>query len=905
MSTDDASAPATPAATATAGKATPLAPHYDPHAAALRYYPEWEASGVFRADPHAPGEPYCIVIPPPNVTGNLHMGHALNNTLQDVLIRYKRMDGYNVLWLPGTDHAGIATQWVVERQLRAQGIERREMGREKFLECVWQWKDQSGGNIVRQLRRLGVSCDWSRERFTMDEGLSKAVRENFVRLYEEGLIYRATRLINWDPVGLTALSDLEVETEEGVQGEIWSFAYTLTELAGAAEGETAQEIVVATTRPETMLGDTAIAVHPDDTRYAHLIGRTVRHPFVDREIPIIGDAILVDPAFGSGAVKVTPAHDFNDHEVGIRHNLPMISIFTPDGKVNANGGAYAGLDRFEARARVKADLEALGLFRGRQDHVMTLPKSQRSGAVVEPMISTQWFMRMKPLATPAVGAVEHGFTTFWPDQWKNTYFAWLKDVKEWCISRQLWWGHRIPAWHCGSCQHVTVGRTDPTECAKCGSTDLGQDEDVLDTWFSSALWPFSTLGWPEKTADLAKYYPTAVLLTGFDIIFFWVARMMFMGLHHMGQVPFKDVYIHGLVRDEHGDKMSKTKGNVVDPVQTIDRVGVDAFRMTLTALAGLGRDILWSEKQVEAWSKFQNKIWNAYRFLHMHVAEKPAPAVPGPYDRWILARLGTCVRNVRAALDGYRFDLATAEIYQFTWYELCDWYLEFSKPALYGPDDGAQGEAKRAARHTLWTVFHALSRLIHPIAPFFGEELWRNLPGHEAPDSGAGTVMLAAYPRGDDFPEDPVALAEIARVQDAIIAVRRIRSEKNLSPKIGLTAFNGGALTAAFASQAAALRDLANVVVATGERPAQAAVVVVAGEELWIDLAGVLDTSKERERLTREIERLDKSIQFLEARLGNEAFVAKAPPHLLDKSRAELAGEIDKRASLRGALAAV
>ena len=870
---------------------------YDAHAAAALYYPQWESSGAFQADPNAKGEPYCIVIPPPNVTGNLHMGHALNNTLQDVLIRYKRMDGYNVLWLPGTDHAGIATQWVVERQLRAKGIERRDMGREKFLECVWEWKEQSGGNIVRQLRRLGVSCDWSRERFTMDEGLSKAVRENFVRLYEEGLIYRATRLINWDPIGLTAISDLEVETEENVQGEIWSFAYVLSE----PHGDTT-EIVVATTRPETMLGDTAIAVHPDDPRYKHLIGKTVKHPFVDRLIPIIGDAILVDPAFGSGAVKVTPAHDFNDHEVGVRHNLPMISIFTPDAKVNGEGGAYVGLDRFAARKKIKQDLTDLGLFRGRQDHTMTLPKSQRSGAVVEPMISTQWFMKMKPLATPAVGAVEHGFTTFWPDAWKNTYFSWLRDVKDWCISRQLWWGHRIPAWHCADCGHVNVGRTDPTECSACGGTRLNQDDDVLDTWFSSALWPFSTLGWPERTPDLARYYPTAVLLTGFDIIFFWVARMMFMGLHHMGQVPFKDVYIHGLVRDENGDKMSKTKGNVVDPVETIDRVGVDAFRMTLTALAGLGRDLLWSEKQVDSWSRFQNKIWNAYKFLHMHVSEQPAvPAALGPYDRWILARLGSCVRNVRAALDGYRFDMVASEIYAFTWYELCDWYLEFSKPALYGED----GPVKDAAKHTLWTVFHALSRLIHPIMPFFSEELWRNLPGHDQPGSTSGTVMTAAYPKDGDFAEEPEVLTAIATLQEAIVAVRRIRSEKNLSPKVGLVAANAGTLTGLFAGQASALRDLANVTVVTGPRPEQAAVVVVAGHELWINLDGVLDTGKERERLTKEIEKLNKSISFLEGRLSNEAFVSKAPPHLLEKSRGELQGEKDKRLSLEAALKAL
>jgi valyl-tRNA synthetase len=867
---------------------TTLPAHYDPHAAFARYAPEWEASAVFRADPDAPGAPYCIVIPPPNVTGSLHMGHALNNAIQDVLARWKRMDGFNVLWLPGTDHAGIATQWVVERTLRAQGIERRDLGRDAFLEHVWRWKAESGGTIVRQLKRLGVSCDWSRERFTMDEGLSRAVRENFVRLHEEGLIYRDTRLVNWDPVGLTALSDLEVETEENVQGELWSFAYPLSDGSG--------EIVVATTRPETMLGDTAVAVHPDDPRYMHLIGKTVRHPLLDRAIPIVGDAILVDPAFGTGAVKVTPAHDFNDHEVGKRHNLPMLVIFTADAKVNAEGGPYAGLDRFVARRKIKEDIAALGLDRGTKPHLMTLPKSQRSGAVVEPMVSTQWFMRMKPLATPAVGAVEHGFTTFHPTQWENTYYAWLRDVKDWCISRQLWWGHRIPAWHCAACGGVTVSREDATACGRCGSAEVSQDEDVLDTWFSSALWPFSTLGWPERTPDLARYYPTAVLVTGFDIIFFWVARMMFMGLHHMGHVPFKDVYIHGLVRDENGDKMSKTKGNVVDPLQAIEAHGADAFRMTLIGLAGLGRDLLWSDKRVETWVRFQNKAWQAYRFLHMHVKEAPAtPAALGPMDRWILARAGTCVERVRAALDAYRFNDAAAEIYAFTWYELCDWYLEFSKSSLYGED----GPAKDAARWTLWTVFHALARMLSPFMPFFAEELWRNLPGT------TGTCVTQAWPKASDFPRDDAALAEVALLQDAIVTVRRIRSEKEIAPRVPLAATCDEALRVALAPHAAALRDLAGVTLGGGAKPASAATAVVGGHELHVVLEGVLDVAKERERLDRELERVRKSVSFLEGRLGNEGFVARAPAALLEKSRAELAADRETLAKLETARAAL
>ena len=862
-----------------------LSQHYDPHAAALRYYPEWESGGYFIADPNAPGEPFCIVIPPPNVTGSLHMGHALNNTLQDVLTRYKRMDGFNTLWLPGTDHAGIATQWIVEKQLRAKGIERRELGREKFLECIWEWKAHSGGTIVRQLRRLGVSCDWSRERFTMDEGLSRAVRESFVRMYEEGLIYRATRLINWDPVGLTAISDLEVETEEDVVGELWSFAYPLADGSG--------EIVVATTRPETMLGDTAVAVHPEDERYRHLIGHNVRHPLLGREFPIVGDAILVDPAFGSGAVKVTPAHDFNDHEVGRRHDLPMITIFTPDAKVNENGGPYAGLDRFDARKQVKSDIAALGLDRGAKPHTMTLPRSQRSGSVVEPMISTQWFVKMKPLARPALSAVENGFTTFHPKQWENTYYSWLRDIKDWCISRQLWWGHRIPAWHCSSCKHVTVPRLDPTECEKCGSSGITQDDDVLDTWFSSALWPFSTLGWPDKTADLAKWYPTSVLVTGFDIIFFWVARMMYAGIHQMGAVPFKDVYITGLVRDENGDKMSKTKGNVVDPLDAIEKFGVDAVRMTLVALAGQGRDLLWSDKRIDTYVRFQNKVWQAYRFLHMHVSEIPPMATPGPMDRWILSRTGAAVSRIREALDAYRFNDAASELYAFIWYELCDWYLEFSKAALYGEDEAA----KAGAKHTLWTVFHAVARLIHPFMPFLGEELWKNLPGT------SGSVMKAPFPKASDFAVDERSLAEVTLVQEAIVAVRRIRAEKEISMRVPLRIVSTGLAT--LGEYAAALDDLANATWERGERPPACATAVVGGEELWIPMEGVLDTGKERERLTAAIDKAEKSRSFYAARLDNAEFVGKAPEKLLAVTRQGLADDEEKLGKLRAALAAL
>ena len=860
-----------------------LPQHYDPHAAYARHAPQWESSGAYSPKPSAPGEPYCIVIPPPNVTGSLHMGHALNNTLQDILVRYKRMDGFNTLWLPGTDHAGIATQWVVEKQLRAKGIDRRELGRDKFLSCVWEWKESSGGTIVNQLRRLGVSCDWSRERFTMDEGLSRAVRECFVRLYDEGLIYRASRLINWDPVGLTAISDLEVETEENVQGELWSFAYPLSDGSG--------EIVVATTRPETMLGDTAVAVHPDDPRYRHLVGRTVRHPLLDREIPVVGDAILVDPTFGSGAVKVTPAHDFNDHEVGKRHGLPMITIFTPDAKVNDQGGKYAGLDRFEARKRIKLDIAALGLDRGAMPHTMTLPRSERSGAVVEPMISTQWFVSMKPLVTPAVGAVEHGFTTFWPRQWENTYYSWLRNIQDWCISRQLWWGHRVPAWHCADCGHITVSRDDVAACGGCASVRVSQDEDVLDTWFSSALWPFSTLGWPDKTAELAKWYPTSVLITGFDIIFFWVARMMYSGLHHMGSVPFKDVYIHGLVRDENGEKMSKTKGNVVDPLVAIEKHGADAFRITLASLAGLGRDLPWSEKRVEQWTKFQNKVWQSFRFLRMHVHEKPAFAEPGPMDRWILSRTGAAIANVRDALDGYRFNDAVAELHAFTWYELCDWYLEFSKPALYGEDE----DKKAAAKYTLWAVYSALVRLLHPFMPFLAEEMWRNLPGSE------GSVLVAPFPKANEFVTDESTLEEVALLQEVIVAVRRVRAEKELGGKVQLQLVSGG--LGNLSGYAEVLADIANVRVVAGSKPEACATVVVGGVEAWVPLVGVLDLGKERDRLGGQLAKVQKSAEFLRNLLGNEGFVAKAKPELLEGRRAELAEDEAKLAALTSALA--
>lgn len=851
---------------------------FDPQAAADRYYQQWESAGLFTPDPDAPGEPFVIVIPPPNVTGSLHMGHALDNTLQDVLIRYKRMDGYNTLWVPGTDHAGIATQWVVERQLREEGIDRKDLGREAFLERVWDWKRESGGTITHQLRKLGVSCDWTRERFTMDEGLSRAVREVFVRYYEQGLIYRAERMINWDPVGLTALSNLEVENEENHQTEFWSFAYALENPVEGPDGELRTEIVVATTRPETMLGDTAVAVHPEDPRYQHLIGKHVRHPFVDRLIPIVGDAVLVDPEFGTGAVKITPAHDFNDFEVGKRHDLPSITIMNLDGTINEAGGEFEGLDRFDARSAVKAKIADMGLDRGTKPHTMALPRSQRSGAPVEPMISTQWFVRMEPLAKPAIAAIENGDTAFVPKQWENTYYAWMRDIRDWCISRQLWWGHQIPAWYCDECGSVTVAREEPTECGSCGSADIRQDEDVLDTWFSSALWPFSTLGWPDSTKDLERYYPTSVLVTGFDIIFFWVSRMLFSGIHFMKEPPFKDVYIHALVRDENGLKMSKTKGNVVDPLERINEIGADALRMTLVAMETQGRDILWNNARANGYVKFQNKIWQGFRFAMMHLEDydPDAPRTLSPYDHWVLARTGEAVRRVRQALDQYRFSEAAGEIYAFTWDELCDWFIEFSKGTLYGDD--APDAAKQGARHTLWTVFHALSRLFHPIMPFLSEEIWQRLPGT------TGSIVTAAYPKVEDFPSDPDALAKVATTQGVITAIRRLRADMEISPKVPLRLV--GTDLHQVIGHADALRDLARVVgMEQIEMDGPSSTFVVHGQTYKVPLEGVVDIEAERSRLDKVIGKVEKDLQFLERKLNNTSFTERAPAHVVDEIR--------------------
>jgi valyl-tRNA synthetase len=890
---------------------------YRPEDIERRWYDAWESRGYFR--PSGSGEPYCIVIPPPNVTGSLHMGHAFQQTIMDALIRYHRMCGHDTLWQGGTDHAGIATQMVVERLLAAEGTDRHTLGREAFLERVWQWKEHSGGTITRQQRRLGNSVDWSRERFTMDPELSEAVREVFVRLHEEGLLYRGKRLVNWDPKLHTAISDLEVVQEEE-DGHLWHLRYPLSDGSG--------HLVVATTRPETMLGDVAVAVNPEDERYRHLVGKTVRLPLAGREIPVIADD-YVDPAFGTGCVKITPAHDFNDYAIGQRHSLPMINVLTPDAMLNdAVPEAYRGLERFEARKRVVADLESARLLDRIEKHKLKVPRGDRSGVVIEPYLTDQWFVRAAPLAEPAIRAVEEGRINFVPKQWENTYFAWMRDIQDWCISRQLWWGHQIPAWY-DDAGNVYVGRNEAEvrERHALADTPLRQDEDVLDTWFSSALWTFSTLGWPRETPELARFHPTDVLVTGFDIIFFWVARMAMMTLKFMDEVPFRTVYVTGLIRDEHGQKMSKSKGNVIDPIDLIDGIGVeelvakrtagmmqpqlaqkiasatrkeypqgiaahgtDALRFTLCALASTGRDIKFDMGRLDGYRNFCNKLWNATRYVLMQTEGKDCAGTPGAgsvASRWILSRLQHATTEVHRALGGYRFDLAVQAIYEFAWHDYCDWYLEFSKPLL------AQDEATaRDTRATLLAVLEQLMRLAHPFIPFLTEEIWQRV----APLAGAGgdTVMLAAFPRADEAHIDAAAESDVTWLQQAIIAVRNIRGELGIPPgrKLVLMLRNAGheerrrvAEHGLLLSTMAKLESV--TVLDTAEAPASATQ-VIGQTELLVPLAGLIDVDAECARLEREEEKLAREIEKLEARLGNAGFVDKAPAEVVARERARV-----------------
>ncbi len=868
---------------------TAIAERYDPSQVEPRWYQIWETRGYFHPDPDSPRKPYSIVIPPPNVTGSLHMGHALNNTLQDVLIRLKRMDGFNTLWVFGTDHAGIATQNVIERQLRAEGRTKEDLGREAFVARVWQWREQSGGHIVTQLKRLGASCDWSRERFTMDPGLSAAVREVFVRLWDEGLIYRGDYVVSWCPRCQTALSDLEVEREERDAEFVYIKYGPLT---------------LGTVRPETRLGDTGIAVHPKDRRYRTYVGQTLSVESVDGtvELPVVADD-AVDPKFGTGVVKVTPGHDPVDFEIGRRHNLPARTVIGFDGRMTEEAGGYAGLDRFECRRRIVEDMKALGLIDRIEPYRHAVGVCYRCRTVVEPLISKQWYVRIDPLAAPAIKAVREGRVRIIPRVWRSTYFAWMEHIRDWCISRQLWWGHRIPVWYCDRDGSMHVSRVDLSVCPECGGP-LRQDTDVLDTWFSSGLWPFSTLGWPAQTRELATFYPTSCLVTGPDILFFWVARMIMLGVKFTGDVPFRDVYIHAIVRDAEGQKISKSKGNAIDPLDLMDRYGTDAFRFTLVALAAQGRDIRLTEDRIEGYRNFANKLWNAARLvlatLDGYDPKLARKAPPSLADRWIKSRANATVTAVRRALDSYRFNDAASAIYQFVWHELCDWYLEIAKRSLYS----AQSPAGRArAQSTLIEVLDVVLRLLHPFMPFITEELWQRIP-HQGE-----SIVVAPFPTASRRTVDPAAEREMGLLIDLVSAVRNIRSESRVPPaaQLEVTVKPGpdGAppeLTANLDLVEALAR--CRVTVTPGAtRPTGSAFAVVAGLEVFVQLAGVVDLAAERQRLTKEIKKADDEIGFLTAKLARPDFVERAPSEVVERERARLADQEHLRAKLAESLA--
>ena len=917
---------------------------YEPRAIEQSWYETWEQRGYFK--PSGVGEPYCIMIPPPNVTGSLHMGHGFNNTIMDTLIRLRRMQGRNTLWQVGADHAGIATQMVVERQLAADNKTRHDLGREIFLEKVWEWKAESGGAITRQLRRLGSSVDWTRERFTMDEGLSRAVQEAFVRLYDEGLIYRGKRLVNWDPKLHTAISDLEVQSEEE-QGSLWHFRYPLADGAG--------HLVVATTRPETMLGDTAVAVHPEDERYRHLVGQKIRLPIAGREIPIIADE-YVDPAFGTGCVKITPAHDFNDYEIGKRHNLPLINVLDRDARIlaeftvitfegyaGAHGErapeAYAGLDRFEARKRIVAEFESSGLLDKIEPHTLKVPRGDRSGVIIEPWLTDQWYVDAKTLAQPAIEAVEDGRIRFVPQQYENLYFSWMRDIQDWCISRQLWWGHRIPAWYDDRGQ-VYVGRDEAEVRAKYSleaGTPLRQDEDVLDTWFSSALWTFSTLGWPDETPELRTFHPTDVLVTGFDIIFFWVARMIMMTLHFMKhpdgspQAPFKTVYVHGLVRDAEGQKMSKSKGNVLDPLDIIDGIGLDALvakrttglmqpqmaekiqkrtckefpegiaaygcdalRFTFASLASTGRDIKFDMGRVEGYRNFCNKLWNAARFVLMNTEGQDTGLTGLPVrlslpDRWIRSRLNRAVGETLAAFDEFRFDLAARAIYEFTWNEYCDWYLELAKVSLQATD----ADLQRGARQTLVQVLETVLRLAHPVMPYITEEIWQRA----APLAGQGgdTVMNQTYPEPLAEGSDASSEAALDWLMALLLGIRRIRGEMNIPPGKPLAVLLEGGTeqdretleqTLDYVHRLGRIETIRWL--EPGETAPESAIALVGEMKALIPMSGLIDKTAELARLDKEMQRIAKELPRLEGKLNDDGFLAKAPAAVVDKERSRL-----------------
>ena len=895
---------------------------FSPESIEQKWYQNWESKGYFAAEDESDKDSYCIMIPPPNVTGSLHMGHAFQDTVMDTLIRHQRMRGKNTLWQPGTDHAGIATQMVVERRLAAEGKSRHDVGREKFIDEIWKWKEESGGTILRQLRRLGASPDWERERFTMDEGLSNAVKEVFVQLHEEGLIYRGKRLVNWDPVLHTAVSDLEVVSEEE-NGFLWHFNYPLTDGSG--------HLTVATTRPETMLGDSAVAVHPEDERYADMVGKTITLPLVGREIPIIADD-YVDMEFGTGCVKITPAHDFNDYEMGKRHDLPMHNILTVDAKINEHAPEkYRGLDRYDARKQIVADFEALGLLGEIKDHKLMVPRGDRTGSVIEPFLTDQWFVKAAPLAEPAIKAVKDGDIKFVPQQWENTYFEWMNNIQDWCISRQIWWGHRIPAWYDDQ-GRVYVARDEAeayTQAKEAGyEGELHQDNDVLDTWFSSALWTFSTLGWPENTKALQTFHPTDVLVTGFDIIFFWVARMIMMTLHFKKEVPFKEIYVHGLVRDGEGQKMSKSKGNVLDPIDLIDGItledlvnkrtygmmqpekaakiekatrkqfadgipafGTDAVRFTFASLASNGRDIRFDLNRCEGYRNFCNKIWNATRFALMNIEGHDCGANGGEVelsvaDRWIISRLQQVEKDVNQSLANYRLDLASQAMYEFMWNEYCDWYLELTKPILN--DENSTEAQLRGTRQTIVRVLETTLRLMHPIMPFITEEIWQKV----APLAGieGETIMLQAYPEFDESKVDEQAVSEVEWMKTFIMGIRSIRSQMDIAPSKPLTVFidNASEQDQAFLANnevfLSRLARLESITLLDGEAP-KSATALVGEMKILIPMAGLIDVDAERARLNKEIGKLEKEVARVNGKLSNEKFVSNAPEAVIAKEK--------------------
>ncbi|MFP4650264.1 MAG: valine--tRNA ligase [Desulfobacterales bacterium] len=871
-----------------------LSKGYQPGEVENRWYAYWEEQGLFTASEEKDGKPFSIVIPPPNVTGVLHMGHALNITLQDILCRYRRLCGDNVLWVPGTDHAGIATQNVVERHLAAEGIDRHEMGRERFVESVWQWREKYGGAIIRQLKSLGASCDWSRERFTMDGGLSQAVRKVFVELFEQGLIYRGNYIINWCPRCSTALAEIEVEHEEH-EGHLYHIRYPYKDGQGGP--------VVATTRPETMLGDTALAVHPDDQRYKDISEDRVILPLAGREIPVIRDE-YVDMEFGTGALKITPAHDPNDFAVGEKHNLARLKVIGDDGIMTSDAGDFAGMDRFECRRAVVEELRKQGLLIKIEDYAHSVGHCYRCATVVEPNLSKQWFVKTGPLAQKAIDAVRQSRTRVIPEKWESDYFNWMENIRDWCISRQIWWGHQIPAWTCESCGELIVSMEDPSSCPSCGAEALVRDPDVLDTWFSSALWPFSTMGWPEKTRLLETFYPTSVLVTGFDILFFWVARMMMMGIHFMNEVPFRDVYVHALVRDEDGKKMSKSSGNVIDPMDVIENYGTDSLRFTLAAFAAQGRDIKLSEKRIEGYRHFINKLWNAARFAFMHITE-PHPkfetqslSLP---DRWILSRLRRASDDVKDALDNYHFNDGANIMYRFVWNEFCDWYLEAAKPALYGRYDEEKSIAAKAA---LWRVLHDTLILLHPFIPFVTEEIWHKLAGTD------GSIMTAAIPGSDsryqELSVDTEAEDDMDLLMGIITAVRNIRGEMNIPPSANLSVMIQSGrqrvreTVAGHSDMISTLARLSDIRIGdAGEKPAGTATAIVGDASVSVFLEGVIDFSKEILRLDKEIARLDKEIEGLAGKLENEGFLSKAPASVVEKVRSQYNENAEKIEKLK------